>query len=178
MEATDTVSMEVEKTDDQDNNDDEDVKSNSPADNNHDDADADADADIEAAIPPESKFHPKQRVYARDASSGLWYDAVIRRSLYGVNNNKQVQIGLVCSESEISDILEQAAKEPMWHYFVHYNQWAVNWDRWVSEDDIIESTEKSKQIALGVDDLSKDHSVYQYLVDRSNLHLLSILSQK
>ena len=131
--------MDVEKKEDHDDNEEE--QAGDPPVIQHND-----DAEAEAAI-PESKFQPKQRVYAKDSSSGLWYDAVIRRSLYGVNNNKQVQIGLVCSESEISDILEQAAKEPMWHYFVHYNQWAVNWDRWVSEEDIIECTEESKQIA-------------------------------
>ena len=134
--------MDVEKKEEHDDNEEEAGEQPVTHNNTNDDGEAEAEAVI-----PESKFQPKQRVYAKDASSGLWYDAVIRRSLYGVNNNKQVQIGLVCSESEISDILEQAAKEPMWHYFVHYNQWAVNWDRWVSEEDIIESTEESKQIA-------------------------------
>ena len=117
----------------------------------------DDDDDPEPAL-PKNKFHPKQRVYAKDASSGLWYEAVIRRSLFGVNNNKQVQIGLVCTESEINDILEQAAKEPIWHYFVHYNKWAVNWDRWVSEEDIMEATEESKLIA---DRYVKEHKELQ-----------------
>lgn len=107
----------------------------------------DEEDDDDNAEPPTAKFQARQRVYAKDSSSGLWYEAVIRRSLYGVNHNKQVQIGLVCSESEINEILEQSAKEPTWHYFVHYNKWAVNWDRWVSEEDVMEATEASKQTA-------------------------------
>jgi len=96
---------------------------------------------------PPSKFQPKQRVYAKDEASGLWYEAVVRRSLWGVNHNKQVKIGLVCSEEEIRDILEQAAQTPKWYYFVHYNNWAVNWDRWVAEDEIMETNDESKRIA-------------------------------
>jgi hypothetical protein len=94
-----------------------------------------------------AKYHPKQRVYAKDSSCGLWYEAVIRRCLYGVNNNKQVHIGLVCDESEIEDILLHSQATPSYHYFVHYNKWNVNWDRWVSEEDIMEDNAVSKGIA-------------------------------
>ncbi|CAB9519092.1 Mortality factor 4-like protein [Seminavis robusta] len=92
------------------------------------------------------KFQPKQRVYAKDASCGLWYEAVIRRSLFGIKRDQKVQIGLVSNESEIEELL-QSTDEPIWHFFVHYNGWNVKWDRWVSEEDVMEDNEESKRIA-------------------------------
>jgi MRG/RNA binding activity-knot of a chromodomain len=101
---------------------------------------------VDPVLDAVAKFHPKQRVYAKDISCGLWYEAVIRRCLYGVNHNTQVHIGLVCDDSEIEDILQSTAA-PSYHYFVHYNNWNVNWDRWVSEEDIMEDNAVSKGIA-------------------------------
>jgi MRG/RNA binding activity-knot of a chromodomain len=43
-----------------------------------------------------------------------------------------------------------ASEPPAWHYFVHYNKWNVNWDRWVSQYDVYEPTEKVQQYAARI----------------------------
>ena len=107
----------------------------------------DATAVIAATTQPEQepKFQVKQRVFARDTSSGLWYEAIIRRSLWGVHHNKQVPIGMVCDEQEFLKICETAATTPMFQYFVHYLKWNVTWDRWVSEADIMDVNDEWAQ---------------------------------
>ena len=92
----------------------------------------------ESRSPPAAKYDVKQKVYARDAD-GLLYEAIIRRSMFGPHYHKQVQVGFVNSQQEMEEYLARHA-EPMWHYFVHYTSWKVNWDRWVSEPDILEFT--------------------------------------
>ena len=76
---------------------------------------------------PEPKFDVFQSVMARD-QDGVVYEAVVRRRLYGANHRRQVQLAFVSSDQEVPEQLAQQA-EPMWHYFVHYKNWNVNWVR-------------------------------------------------
>ena len=94
------------------------------------------------------KFKVFETVYARD-TDGVMYEAVIRRRLYGQNQRKQVQMGLITSEREALELLAQE-EEPTWHYFVHFNKWNVNWDRWVKEENVFPVTEKVKEIASAI----------------------------
>lgn len=87
---------------------------------------------------PEPRFKLYQKVYARD-KDGLTYEAIIRRSIYGINNNRQAQMGLLTEKEAIE--MGESEEEPSWHYFIHYNKWNVNWDRWMSESDIFEPSE-------------------------------------
>lgn len=84
-------------------------------------------------------------MYARD-TDGVMYEAVIRRRLYGQSQHKQVQLGLVASEHEAEELLSRE-EEPTWHYYVHYNKWNVNWDRWVPEANVYEATDRIKAYA-------------------------------
>ena len=93
-----------------------------------------------------AKFKVFQTVYARDATDGVMYEAVIRRRLYGLGQPRQVQVGLVGSAQEVLDLMNRE-EEPAWHYFVHYNKWNVNWDRWVPEEDVYEMSPKVKEYA-------------------------------
>lgn len=74
------------------------------------------------------------------------YEAVVRRRLYGQSQHKQVQLGLVASEQEANELLAQE-EEPTWHYFVHYNKWNVNWDRWVPEANVYEPSDHIRAYA-------------------------------
>jgi mortality factor 4-like protein 1 len=94
---------------------------------------------------PSAKFEVRQQVMCRDAD-GLLYQAIIRRSLFGVHHHKQVQVGMYSSQHEMDEYLEKYA-EPTWHYFAHYLKWKVNWDRWVSEDDVLELNDETKELA-------------------------------
>jgi hypothetical protein len=62
-------------------------------------------------------------VLARD-KDGLLYEAVIRRSIWGIQQHSQITVGMVNSQEEIEQILDQH-KPLTWHYFVHYNKWKV-----------------------------------------------------
>jgi mortality factor 4-like protein 1 len=94
---------------------------------------------------PEPKYKVFQTVYARD-TDGVMYEAIVRRALYGTNHRKQIQMGMLSSEKEVQLLLAQE-EEPTWHYFVHFQKWNVNWDRWVPELSIYEPSEPSKQFA-------------------------------
>jgi hypothetical protein len=94
---------------------------------------------------PLAHYQVKQKVLARDAD-GLLYEAFIRRCLYGPHHHKQVQIGMVNNEAEMEDYWQRHS-QPTWHYFVHYTKWKVNWDRWVSQDDILELTPENSELA-------------------------------
>ena len=102
---------------------------------------------------PEAQFQIFQTVFARD-TDGVMYEAVIRRKLYGraQSQPQQVPIGLDSSlEHETSDnndhknddehVNNDTNVASMWHYFVHYNKWNVNWDRWVPETHVYEPTD-------------------------------------
>ena len=72
---------------------------------------------------PSPEFGVCETVLARD-KDGLLYEAVIRRSIWGVQQHSQVAVGMVNSHEEIEQILDQG-NSPTWHYFVHYNNWKV-----------------------------------------------------
>lgn len=107
--------------------------------------------DDEPATAP--KFRAFQKVYARD-KDGVMYTAVIRRHLYGPQYHRQVEMGLVTSKEEAQKLLQDGTPEPMWHYFVHYSNWNVNFDRWVAENDVFMMT---NDVISYAERLSKEH---------------------
>ena len=96
----------------------------------------DDDDDDDSEATPPAKYYQGQKILARD-EDGLLYQAFVRRSLWGIHQHKQIQVGMFSSQKEM---LEAMAEQdvPTWHYFVHFNGWKHNWDRWVSQDDILE----------------------------------------
>jgi hypothetical protein len=124
-------------------------------DNDVDRSEASISEEEEANLPP-ADYQVKQKVLARDAD-GLLYEAWIRRCLYGPHHHKQVQIGMVNNQAEMEDYWQRHS-QPTWHYFVHYNKWKVNWDRWVSQDDILEVTPENSELAASI---SQEHRALQ-----------------
>ena len=101
--------------------------------------------------PPPAQFKAMDRVVARDRD-GVMYDAVVRRALYGRGQAESIQLGF-CSHAEAESMLQQQGGEdepPCWHYFIHYNQWRSNWDRWVREYDVYPVNDTSKEYAKRV----------------------------
>jgi mortality factor 4-like protein 1 len=56
---------------------------------------------------------------------------------------------MVNNEAEMEDYWQRHS-QPTWHYFVHYTKWKVNWDRWVSQDDILELTPENSDLANSI----------------------------
>ena len=109
------------------------------------------DEAVVQAAPPEAKYKMLDRVLARDPD-GLIYTAIVRRALYGPHFHKQIQVGMIANQKELDECLKEidegdAENKPVWHYFVHYLKWKVNWDRWVSEDDIMPLTDENNIFA-------------------------------
>ena len=94
---------------------------------------------------------------AKDNSTPLLYEAVVRKLVYAPKSQK-INVCLLESadESIISDdfFLNQ---EPIyqWHYFVHYQGWNVKWDRWVDEDQLYEDTPDARILAKRLKEESK-----------------------
>ena len=86
-----------------------------------------------------------QKVLARD-QDGILYQAMIRRRLWGQHQHRQIQVGMVNSHEEMQAMMEDEEPET-WHYFVHYFQWNVNWDRWVSQEDIVPITDDNLELS-------------------------------
>ncbi|KAG7360848.1 MRG family protein [Nitzschia inconspicua] len=109
------------------------------------------DQELREDLQPSSKYEVRQRVIARD-EDGLMYHANIRRKMYGVNHRKTVsclstfdsfvaQNGNIDKDStEKKDENDDNYGEQEWYYFVHFEGWKSLWDRWVSEDDVLEAT--------------------------------------
>ncbi|KAG7357051.1 MRG family protein [Nitzschia inconspicua] len=109
------------------------------------------DQEVREDLQPSSKYEVRQRMIARD-EDGLMYHANIRRKMYGVNHQKTVsclrsfdsfvaQNGNTDKDStEKKDENDDNFGEPEWYYFVHFEGWKSLWDRWVSEDDVLEAT--------------------------------------
>lgn len=106
-----------------------------------------------------NKYEVRQRVLARD-EDGILYYGNIRRKLYGINHQKTIsclgifdlapeEISGKKDDEENDDENDNAENE--WHYFVHYEGWKTLWDRWVSENDILDITpdnlERMKEIS-------------------------------
>jgi hypothetical protein len=123
--------------------DDDTEKKNSDDHNDNNDNEDSIDDDT----PPEEEplYQIGEKILARD-QDGILYHAMIRRRLWGVHQHKQVQVGMVSSQEEINALLEQD-QLPTWHYFVHYFQWNVKWDRWVSQGDVLEFTDANVDLS-------------------------------
>jgi mortality factor 4-like protein 1 len=106
---------------------------------------------------PKPKYQIHQRVYARD-KDGVMYEAVVRRRLFGPTYHKQVEMGLVTTKQEAEEALAEQDLQPIWHYFVHFNNWNVRFDRFVSEHDVYEITDEVKTYA---EQLMKEHKALQ-----------------
>lgn len=150
------ASLTSNERDDDDNND------NEQDDDNHSEASSQEEVDL-----PLANYQVKQKVLARDAD-GLLYEAWIRRCLYGPHHHKQAQIGMFSdnNQAEMEDYWQRHS-QPTWHYFVHYSKWKVNWDRWVSQDDILELTPETTDLATSI---SQEHRALQkeFKAKRSN----------
>ena len=92
------------------------------------------------------KFQFRQRVYAKDAETGLLYEGIVRRAAYGVQHQRQIKLTSTISEDELAACLEQE-NDPTWWYYIHYSGWNVKWDRWVEQRDLYEPTESTKVFA-------------------------------
>lgn len=93
------------------------------------------------------KHYKGQRVFAKDETSGILYEAVIRRTMYGIARQPQRK------KDEFDDEEEE---KPEWHCFVHYLGWNVKWDRWVSEDSLYEINDKTKVLAQKLQDAVRE----------------------
>eukprot|EP00550_Attheya_septentrionalis_P008606 CAMPEP_0198295894 /NCGR_PEP_ID=MMETSP1449-20131203/30181_1 /TAXON_ID=420275 /ORGANISM="Attheya septentrionalis, Strain CCMP2084" /LENGTH=465 /DNA_ID=CAMNT_0043996329 /DNA_START=143 /DNA_END=1536 /DNA_ORIENTATION=+ len=92
-----------------------------------------------------------QKVLAKDTTTPLLYEAVVRKLVYAPIS-RCINVCLLESAEEGIDDNELDAvmgQEPVysWHYFVHYQGWNVKWDRWVSEDQLYADTEASRTLA-------------------------------
>ena len=103
--------------------------------------------------PPPAKYKVLDKVYARDAD-GLLYQAVIRRALYGPIYHQQVQVAMSKSVGEVSEVSSEQDSKDSWQYFVHFLNWKVAWDRWVSERKILPILEETKRYA---ETLAEEH---------------------
>jgi len=120
--------------------------------------------DAESESPPEPKFEPLQKVYARD-KDGVMYAAVVRRRLFGPQYHKQIEMGLVTSQEEADEMLKED-HEPIWNYFIHYNNWNVSFDRWVPEASVFEITDEVKAFS---ERLLKEHRALQQEMKKSGV---------
>lgn len=85
------------------------------------------------------KYYKGQRVFATDGTSGILYEAVIRRTMHGIARQPR-------RKNEEFDG-EEDEEKPEWHCFVHYLGWNVKWDSWVSEDRVYEINDKTRALA-------------------------------
>ena len=93
-------------------------------------------------------FFKGQRVFAKDDTSGILYEAVIRRTMFGMTRQRQIH-----QHEDEHDIQEDKEE---WHCFVHYLGWNVSWDRWVSQGALYELTEKNRELAQKLQDAVKE----------------------
>jgi len=123
-------------------------------------ADTDSDADADADVPkPEPKFVVFQKVLAKDTTTPLLYEAVVRKFVFAPKS-KKVNICLLESPEESLDedgLDAIMGAEPVysWHYFVHYQGWNVKWDRWVGEDQLYADTDAARVLAKRLKEESK-----------------------
>lgn len=92
------------------------------------------------------KFKFRQRVYAKDLETGMFYESIVRRAMHGVQYQRHLKLNVIVSEDELSAFMEEE-QEPTWWYYIHYLGWNVKWDRWVEEGHLYEPTESTKLFA-------------------------------
>lgn len=102
-------------------------------------------ADEDEHVTPTPRFQIAQKVLARD-SDGLLYAAFVRRLHFG--QPQQLKLGIlstleaVDNENFVDEMDDTSIyTQPQWFYFLHFDGWKVNWDRWSSEQDILEYTD-------------------------------------
>lgn len=103
--------------------------------------------------PPQAKFKVLDKVYARD-TDGILYQAVIRRALYGPIYHQQVQVAMVKSAEEVSEVFSREDNKDSWQYFVHFLKWNVAWDRWVPEFKVLPLSDETRKYA---ETLAEEH---------------------
>jgi mortality factor 4-like protein 1 len=108
---------------------------------------------------PEQKFAVFQKVLAKDTTTPLLYEAVVRKIVFAPKSKKVIICLLESTEETIDDdnldaIMDQEAVYS-WHYFVHYLGWNVKWDRWVDEDQLFDNTEGARVLAKRLKEESK-----------------------
>jgi hypothetical protein len=59
------------------------------------------------------------------------------------NNNNNNNTIANTKDGSINQSNGNTNTTPGWHYFIHFEGWKVNWDRWVDESDIMEATESN-----------------------------------
>ena len=114
------------------------------------DSQTEAETEAETQPRPEPQYAVFQKVLAKDNTTPLIYEAVVRKLVYAPNSRK-VNIYLVDSPDECLDATLDTiyGQEPSysWHYFVHYAGWKAKWDRWVDEEQIFPDNEESRILA-------------------------------
>jgi len=100
---------------------------------------------------PLPKLKEGQQCYARD-EYGVIYAAVVRRLLYGPEYHR------VACLLTLTGGKTAGKPEPGWHYFVHYKQWGVSFDRWVPEEWVFEDNEEMKALS---ERLLEEHKLLQ-----------------
>ncbi len=120
-----------------------------------------SEGDTEPESQPKSKpqFAVFQKILAKDNTTPLLYEAIIRKVIYGPKS-RNVNIFLIESpEDNVDDATLDTifSQEPKycWHYFVHYSGWKATWDRWVDEDQIFPDNEDSRILATRLKEESK-----------------------
>ncbi len=121
------------------------------------------DNDNETYSPSSSEQQPlplfkiRQRVLARDTDTPLLYDAIVRKTIYAPKSKKVhiCRVDLNNHDSETIDGDNDDSLEHAWHYFVHYQGWNVNWDRWVEEGNLFEDKESTRLLAKKLKQESK-----------------------
>ena len=124
------------------------------------DADADADTDTDADVPkPVPKFAVYQKVLAKDTTTPLLYEAVVRKLVFAPISKKVNVCLLESPEEDLDeddlDAIMGAETVYSWHYFVHYQGWNVKWDRWVGEDQLYADTDAARVLAKRLKEESK-----------------------
>lgn len=118
------------------------------------------DSEVEEdSSPPAPKFAVFEKVYAKDNTTPLLYEAVVRKMVYAPLS-KQMNVCLVDKLEEALDDDALAAimgEEPVysWHYFVHYQGWAPRFDRWVDEHQLFKEGKDTEALAKRLKEASK-----------------------
>lgn len=108
---------------------------------------------------PDPQFAVFQKVLAKDNTTPLLYEAIIRKLVYAPKSNK-VNIYLLDPsekppDNDDLDTICGQEKIYTWHYFVHYIGWKATWDRWIEEDQIFPDSDDTRILAKRLKDESK-----------------------